>query len=79
MLVIFRMLVQLSECQKQWDVVPYDEMSVMTSEMPRVRCQWGEWWSPPWRQVRGQTRGDGYDADEEEDGGHDPAGKNDSE
>jgi len=36
MLVIFGTLAQLSECQKQWDVVPYDETSVMTSKIQPV-------------------------------------------
>jgi len=31
MLAIFGMLEQLSECQKQWDVVPYNETSVKTT------------------------------------------------
>jgi len=78
MLAIFGTLAQLSECQKQRDVVPYDEMSVMTSEMPRVRCRWGEWWPVPWRRVRGQARRDGYNADKQ-DGGQDHAGDYDSE
>ena len=39
MLVIFGMYTQLSECQKRWDVMPYDETIMMTSEILQVRCQ----------------------------------------
>jgi len=36
MLAIFGTLAQLSEYQKQRDVVPYDETSVMTTKILRV-------------------------------------------
>ena len=36
MLAILWTLAQLSECEKQRDVVPYDETNVMTSKILRV-------------------------------------------
>ena len=36
---IVTLLLQLSECQKQSEVVQYDQTSTMTSKMLWVRCR----------------------------------------